>query len=388
MNMNQAEKPEEQPEEQPDSQDSELEESHDKQSESDAHSSQKDSETQDSEKNNTSGKNTLPSFMTSPYFIGIAFGLFYGLVNRMIVFNPKVSISENDFFSNIFIITTFGFVFLIPFVMGYLSLATRKQPFKNSIEQFLTAIFMPWIPTFLSLVAAVLTGFEAMVCIIMATPVFLVMSSIGGLVGSTAITTNKKLNQFILAGIMVLPHSVSALESRIPLHQSIEQVDNTIIINADIATVWQNIESVPLIQEQEQSTSFLHSIGFPRPLEATLSHKGVGGVRHASFEDNVLFVETVTEWDYHKSLAFTIKPRVEKSTSEFLNTKILGGRYFNVLNGRYQIEPLKSGQIKLHLSSQHQIATHYNFYAALWTRYIMSDLQQYILKIIKKRCET
>ena len=45
-------------------------------------------------------------------------------------------------------------------------------------------------------------------------------------------------------------------------------------------------------------------IGFPRPIEATLSYEGVGGVRHASFERGLMFVETVTDWEPEHRLAF------------------------------------------------------------------------------------
>jgi hypothetical protein len=33
------------------------------------------------------------------------------------------------------------------------------------------------------------------------------------------------------------------------------------------------------------------------------------------------------------------------------------------------------------------VSTHFNFYATLWTDWIMSDVQGYILEIVRRRCE-
>jgi hypothetical protein len=57
------------------------------------------------------------------------------------------------------------------------------------------------------------------------------------------------------------------------------------------------------------------------------------------------------------------------------------------LSGRYLIEPLESG-VLLHLSSTQRLSSKLNPYAAFWVNAVMSDLQQTILKVIKKRTES
>jgi len=315
-----------------------------------------------------------------PAILGILLGLTYGITSRFLIYNEKIS--------GLIFITSFGFVFLVPFVMGYLTVQARKKPFNNKFKKASFIIFMPWIPTFLGLLAALITGLEAVACVIMAAPIFLIMSSIGGITAEiTRSINNNKIQKSILAGLLFLPYSTSALENVIPNKSSLQEVHSEITIAAEAGVVWNNIRQVPMIQENEQEATFFHKIGFPRPLEATLSHDGVGGIRHASFEDNVLFVETITDWQPQKQLAFTIEANAEESTSAFLNGKILGGYYFDVLDGTYRIEPLPEGGIKLHLDSRHRVSTHYNIYAGFWTRWIMSDLQMHILKVIKQRCE-
>jgi hypothetical protein len=82
-------------------------------------------------------------------------------------------------------------------------------------------------------------------------------------------------------------------------------------------------------------------------------------------------------------LAFSIRPE------SLLAGKInLASRAFAVESGRYRLAPLADGRVRLHLSSTHRLATHFNGYGGLWTDAIMDDIQRRILEVIKHRCET
>ncbi|MBM4255466.1 MAG: hypothetical protein FJ147_06155 [Deltaproteobacteria bacterium] len=134
--------------------------------------------------------------------------------------------------------------------------------------------------------------------------------------------------------------------------------------------------------------SFVHMIGFPRPVEATLSHPGVGGIRHATFAGGVLFIETITHWEPEKELVFSIKADTASIPPTTLDPHVtIGGEYFDVLEGRYWIEPIKEQRVILHLESTHRVSTRFNFYSSWWTDFIMRDIQNNILKIIRTRCE-
>ena len=65
----------------------------------------------------------------------------------------------------------------------------------------------------------------------------------------------------------------------------------------------------------------------------------------------------------------------------------VGGQYFDVLEGAYRIERIGSDRVILHLSSDQRLSTGFNIYSHLWTEWLMADLQDYILRIIKNRCE-
>lgn len=129
-------------------------------------------------------------------------------------------------------------------------------------------------------------------------------------------------------------------------------------------------------------------MGFPKPVEATLSHDGVGGIREAKFERGLMFLETITVWEENKRLIFTIKSDPEKTPLTTLDPHVVvGGDYFDTLLGKYEIEILDNNTIRLHLESKFRISTRFNFYAHLWSDFLMRDIQENILRVIKERCE-
>ncbi|MFN8457010.1 MAG: hypothetical protein U0401_20485, partial [Anaerolineae bacterium] len=211
---------------------------------------------------------------------------------------------------------------------------------------------------------------------------------IGGLLMVLIFRNNQKsaVQNSMLALVLVLPYLITPLENQLPPPDSIRTVETQIEIQADPATVWQNVATVPLITATEQHFSLFHWLGLPRPLEATLSREGVGGIRHASFEEGLAFEETIYEWQAQKSIRFSIEVKPEAAPLRPPLGQI-GGKYLNVFDGGFWIEPLGPERVMLHLSSQHRLSTHFNFYGGLWTGWVMRDLQNYILSVIKARCE-
>ncbi len=127
------------------------------------------------------------------------------------------------------------------------------------------------------------------------------------------------------------------------------EVRTEIAIHAPSSIDWQNIERVKPIQRTEMKDSWVQRTGLPRPVEATLSYEGVGGVRHASFERGLLFIETVNVWEPGKLLGFSIRSDNWHLPSTTLDDRVMiGGRYFDVLDGEYRLEPTPDWTVILH----------------------------------------
>ena len=121
---------------------------------------------------------------------------------------------------------------------------------------------------------------------------------------------------------------------------------------------------------------------------ATLTRGGVSGVRHATFERGVEFIETVDEWVPLQRLSFSIVPNTATiPPTTFDEHVIVGGRFFDVLRGTYELQPAGPGRTRLVLHSRQRLSTHLNWYAGLWTGFVMSEIQSRILTVLKRRCE-
>ena len=306
---------------------------------------------------------------------GIPVALLYGAVVRYVFGIPGVS--------NFLTTMTCGFLFVVPIAMGALTVRFAPKEYRSNTG---FCIFMPWVSVAVVALGAMLLEVEAMICIVMALPLFVVFSSLGGMWARDRNGSNQTVQNNMLLIVLVAPYLITPLESRVPEFDSYRLVENQITIHASVDRVWENIVSVPYIRPEEQGFSVFHLLGVPKPLEATLSHQGIGGVRNASFESGLSFVETVTKWEEKRSLSFSIVPDKQPNLPKPFDQ--IGGKYFDILNGTYWIEPVGEDTVILHLSSEHRLSTHFNAYGGLWTDYVMSDLQMYILRIIRTRAET
>lgn len=320
-------------------------------------------------------RNWLLSRKARGLWIAVGVGIAYGLLARLAFYSPA--------WQELFTVMTCGFIFLMPAALGYLTLRFVREP------RLWQRIILPWVPGFVLVAVAFAIGWEGSLCIVMALPAFMVMGSVGGLVEQTARSTLSDRGQLgALLGVLLLPYAVSPVEQLMNLPTEVRTVETQIVIDADVETVWQNIIRVPAITQEEQHFNWVHQIGIPKPVAATLSQEGVGGVRHATFEHGVTFVETIYEWEPQRSVAFTIDALAETIAAADLNTQVVvGGAYFDTLDGRYAIEPLADGRVLLHLSSEHRLSTRFNLYAGWWTDWIMRSTQTYILAVVKARCE-
>jgi len=311
-------------------------------------------------------------------FLSVGLGLAYGLLTRLI-FGLDL---PNDWFE----IMSVSFIFGVPVVIGFITVFL-SPPEKTA--RWWMWIFLPWISSCLTIVAALILAWEGLICAIVWVPLFGVLASVGGVLAGVVgrVLKASASRGLVLVSVVLLPFVASPLEQRFLPPTRHYVVTTQIEIESDPATIWENIREVPAILEAEHGTSFSHTIGFPRPIEAKLIGEGVGAVRHATFERGVLFVETVTEWVPEERLSFTIEADAAIPPTTFDQHVVVGGRYFDVLSGSYRIDRVGPNKAVLTLSSRQRLSTRFNAYTQRWTNYFMNDIQQYILEVIKQRCE-
>jgi hypothetical protein len=312
-------------------------------------------------------------------FAGAIVGAIYGIVLR--------TLFSSQPFNRFGGAMTWAFLLGVPFAMGFITIFLIER---RERSPFWVWIVWPWLPVFSGALATVVAMLEGVICVVMLAPVGLFCASLGGIAAGSLVrlSGHRKINDVIAGAVLLMPLAIGPHEQRILYSREIHTTENTIDIAASAPVIWTNIERVRAIQPAELPNSWSHRIGFPDPVEATLSDEGVGGERHATFTGGVLFVETIDVWQPEERLGFSIKAQTDKIPNTTLDEHVrVGGPFFDVLHGEYSLEPLKDGRVRLHLSSQQRISTDFNWYARLWADATMADLQSRILKVIKARCE-
>jgi len=165
-------------------------------------------------------------------FVGIVAGAIYGLVLRLS--------SETSIFSGFYglmgaYVMSFTFIIIVPFVIGYIVVYFSKFDGKSSMK---FQIITPWLSIYILLAFTYLLYLEGLICIIMAAPVFMVLSSLGGLLGGEFANDKKRLNIIFINIIIILPFFSIAVENKIEKPIELMQVDTQIEIKSDPGTVW------------------------------------------------------------------------------------------------------------------------------------------------------
>lgn len=312
-----------------------------------------------------------------PFVTATALGVLYGLVCQIAPRAPS--------FRDLYGVMSFGYVFILPLVIGALVVAAAEEQLRRS---WWFRIFGSWPAVCLCLLVAVLVGWEGSICLIMAIVVMLPLATIGGVISGIVLSRidRDRLHASVLLPILFSPLASAYIESYLELPVIHRTAETAIDIAATPGDVWQEIIRVPKISEPIDG--LFYRMGFPKPVQATLSHEGKGGVRRAEFEGGLLFIETITEWQPEQVLSFAIAADPSSVPVTTLDEHVVvGGRYFDVLEGTYRIERRDDGTTSLHLSSRFRISTRFNFYAGWWARLLMTDIQESILTVLKSRAE-
>jgi hypothetical protein len=290
-----------------------------------------------------------------------------------------------DIFGHFAAVMSLTFLFSLPFGSGYLIVAFSSI---ENIRSRRYRLLMPWVPVLVLLMITMAFGIEGWACWLMILPGFLILSSLGGLVaGHYKMKRHDRSQKTQISLVILLPFLIAPLEKMIPARTMLFEARTSIDIRADRDDIWNNVIRVRDISEKEDRGTLTKLLGFPRPIRAELNYAGVGGSRQAIFSKGLVFEEVVREYEDKKRMAFSIKadPRAIPATTMDKHVAV-GGEYFDVLDGTYELERLPDGLYRLHLYSHFTLKTDFNFYAGWWAKWIMKDIQNNILQVIQTRC--
>ncbi|MGN6638394.1 MAG: TIGR01777 family oxidoreductase, partial [Mucilaginibacter sp.] len=307
----------------------------------------------------------------------VAIPLLFGLAMRFLF--------GIDSWNSLLSVMSVSFLFLVPFAIGALTIFFSAI---EKVEKVSYRFFAPWLPILGLFVITIALSIEGWACWLMALPLFVLCASCGGMVAGHFKLKKYRNERTYISLLVLLPFFVSPIEQAIGSIPGQYEAYTYIDIHANRGKIWSNVTRVkPIKQEQDKGwlTSFL---GFPRPIRAELNYNGVGAYRKAIFSKGLVFHEGVESYLDQRNMHFSIKAYPYEIPSTTMDKHVvIGGNYFDVLDGTYVLQQLSPGTYRLHLYSHFKLTTTFNFYASWWAGWIMKDIQNNILQVIKQRAE-
>jgi len=279
------------------------------------------------------------------------------------------------------------FFLSFPYIIGVVSILFAPIEKISSLKY---RLFHPWKILGIVVFITMVFRWEGWACWIMLVPILGIFLSLGGQVaGHFRLSQNKKGQQMNVSLMLLLPLIASPLESMMKIEPKVVETRSEIVIAAPAEKIWGNVTRVYTITKEEDKSRLTRLFDFPSPLEATLDKLEVGGYRKAMFTDGLVFHEKVTEYEDKKRMFFTINANThEIPSTTFDHHLLIGGDYFDMLDGEYKLEKIDERHYKVLLNSHFKVSTTFNWYAGFLGQMIMSDIQDNILQIVKRRSES
>ena len=287
---------------------------------------------------------------------------------------------------NLYQVMLMSFIVGVPVGVG--AITQIVAPHKWAMNWFYT-LFAPWAPAIFFFLLTLALAWEGWICWVMILPFFQVFASVGSvLMHLIRFYLFKKTSSLNVTAILLIPFLFAPIESRLEVKPKIFSAVTYIDIKSTKEKIWSNVTRVRIISEAEDKRKISRFMKFPRPLFAELDTHSVGGRRLATFDKGLVFDEVVNVYEHEKKMSFSITPLTNEIPPVTMDEHIIvGGKYFTVLDGTYELEKLNDETYRLHLTSRFQLRTSFNFYSGLWSEWIMKDIQNNILQIIKERSE-
>ena len=311
----------------------------------------------------------------------VVFGLgaLYGLAMRLLFGLPMFSVPGSYVASGPMMAT---FVVLVPVLVGVFTVhAVRHRP-----PSLLFALFGPWVPTIAFAIGTGLVMIEGSICIVMALPIFCIVSSFGGLL-CWIILKFTDVPRGGMNALLVLPLLLAWPESQWPLEDALVRSEAAVHVAAPPEVVWGLINHATAIQPAEMSAGLAYRIGLPYPVEAITHESASGRVRKLRWAGGVAFDEPITAWDENRYIAWRYDFDAKSFPPGTLDEHVLiGGNYFDLVDTSYRLVP-ENGGTRLEIVVDYRVSTHFNWYAAAVGRLLVDDASRTILRFYQRRAE-
>lgn len=307
------------------------------------------------------------------FFGALATGAVYGLVLRLSF--------ENH--GGLQIISK-AFLMLAPFSVGAVSVLVAAGRERIPVASQIGVSAYSMLLFVLAMFAFLLEG---LICLVLVLPVFMLASIFGGLVAGW-LHNELRVQGPTIGAFALLPFLLGPIEALQPPSSSTQEVSRSIHVDAPPEQVFDQLATVKDIAPAELGFSFMHLIGLPRPLQADMQGSGPGAVRTSHWEKDVSFQEVITAWERGRAMHYRFDIPPGSIPRDALDRHVeMGGEYFTVTDGGYDLAPAPGGGTTLTLTTRFLNRSHLKTYGDLWGRWVLHDFHGSILGLVKNRAE-
>jgi len=288
-------------------------------------------------------------------------------------------------FISIYVFDDYGwtlFVFL-PFLIGFLPSYFANRKLELTKKQ---AYALSFSSLFILLAGLLVFGVKGMIFITMTLPILALIVWISAYFGYIINKRKSRLSRAHLTIILSF-YSLSFLSfDYINEPESLTPVTTSIIINAPIEVVWDNVvrfDTVP------KSDDFVFKAGIAYPINATLEGSGVGAVRKVNFTTGK-FVESITLWDKPDLLQFSITSNTAglREWNPFWDIRTSHEKnYYNSCKGEFKLERTSNNVTLLEETTWYKVDVYPQIYWKIWANTIIQKIHFRVLEHIKSESE-
>ena len=277
---------------------------------------------------------------------------------------------------------TSTFLMLTPLVFGalisYMTNYNKPLDFGRTIK---------WVFIFsvILIIFSIVVLKEGSICVIIASPIIIGCMIIGALLMHLLCRYLWKPSKAVYS-LALLPLLLIFLPENVDTtHKSVEK---SIVINAPVSTVWQQINHIEAIKPSEFKPSLLYAIGVPYPISGITNVTNGQPIRHSHWQKDIHFDGMIQESIPNQYLSWKYRFDANSIPKGALDDHVqLGGKYFDFQDTSYRLVPINAQQTQLILKIDYRVSTEINFYTVQVANILLNDFERVILDLYKQRSE-
>ncbi len=215
---------------------------------------------------------------------------------------------------------------------------------------------------------------------------FAVLGGIGGLIMG-AICRYTNWPRPTLYSFAALPLALGLLGTGDPLSVEYSRIERSVVVDAPIEVVWQQLVDTPAITAQEMNEPMTERIGVPLPNSGRTELRGEERVRTSRWGKGVYFEEVIEDWQPPTHLRWRYRFLPDSFPRAALDDHVvIGGHYFDLIDTEFSLQP-DAGRTRVTAVVRYRISTQFNFYADWAAQLLIGDLVEHGLQMYERRSE-